>query len=323
MLPTRVEIIRDEIGSLKGLRPMLPNFLVIGAPKAGTTSLWDFLRAHPQVYMPADVKETNYFVLEGKRASYRGPGDEEGLNRVAVTDRARYERLFDGVTDEMAVGEVSPFYMSDADIPRRISACIPRAKMVAILRNPVDRAFSSYLHLVRDGRETLDFATALQREAERAAANWEPLWRYRDLGLYHKYLSRYYELFDPGQIRVYLFEELIGDKRETLANLMQFLGIDNSVEIELKKMNSAAHVTLAKNRLIKDLVFEDNIVKQAAKRWLPAGSVRMARDLLVSVNSYKPRIAASVRRELQAFYRRDIEALERLIDRDLSRWLTA
>lgn len=302
---------------------MLPNFLVIGAAKAGTTSLWDFLRAHPQVYMPANVKETNYFLMGGAPADFRGPGDEEGLNRVAVTDPRLYEGLFAGATDQVAVGEVSPFYMSDPEIPRRIRASIPGAKLVAILRNPVDRAFSSYLHLVRDGRETLGFAAALRREDERAAAHWEPLWRYKGLGLYHRHLSPYFELFDRRRIRIYLFEELIEDKQATLADLMQFLGIDAGVEIEFKKINSAAHVTLTRNRLIDDLVFKDNIVKRVAKRLLPTDSVRRARDLLVGRNTYKPKMSASVRRALESYFSEDIRELERLIDRDLSRWKAA
>ena len=129
---------------------MLPSFLIIGAAKAGTTSLWDFLKAHPQVYMP-DIKETNFFALEGTRADFKGPGDDECLNRLAVTDLESYERLFEGVTDQVAIGEASPLYLYHPEAPRRIKALIPHTRIVAILRNPTDRAFSSFMHLVRDG----------------------------------------------------------------------------------------------------------------------------------------------------------------------------
>jgi Sulfotransferase family len=299
---------------------MLPNFLVVGAAKAGTTSLWDFLRRHPQVYMPSGIKETNFFALEGTGADYKGPGDDYYVNRLAITDRATYEGLFEGVTDQVAVGEVTPIYMCHPDAPPRIKACIPGVKIIAILRNPVDRAFSSYLHLVRDGRESLDFAAALGQETERVAANWEPLWHLKELGLYYKQLSHYYELFDSRQIRVYLFEELIGNRQATLADLMQFLGIDADVEIEFKKTNSASQVTITKSRFLSDLVFKDNVVKQAAKRILPTTFIRKAKDLIVDANTYKPTLAPSVRRELAAFFREDIKHLEKLIDRDLSSW---
>ena len=299
---------------------MLPNFFVIGAAKAGTTSIWEFLRHHPEVFMPEGFKESNHFLLNGARADFQGPGDY-WLNQLAVHDRADYVRLFDEAEGQIAVGEVCPFYMASTEIPGRIRSFAPEAKIVAILRNPADRAFSSYLHLVRDRREDLDFASSLRREAERAAQNWEPLWRYRDLGLYHKYLSVYFDQFDASRIRIYLFEELTRGNRATLADLMQFLGIDDSVNIELAKVNSAAHATLSRTRTIEDLVFRENVVKRVAKRILPEESIRKARNLLLNANRYSPRFDPAVRRELQDFYRPDIERLEKLIDRDLGHWL--
>ena len=127
-------------------------------------------------------------------------------------------------------------------------------------------------------------------------------------------------MFDSRRIRIYLFEDLIGNRQATLADLMQFLGIDADVGIEFKKTNSASQVTITKSRFLSDLVFKENVIKQAAKRH-PADHLHpKAKDLVVDANTYKPKLAPSVRRELVAFFREDIKHLEKLIDRDLSSW---
>src|SRR5881628_1693582 len=120
---------------------MLPNFLIIGAAKSGTTSLYQYLRQHPEVYMSA-VKETNWFAYEGQRDSW-----------YSVRTAEEYERLFDGVTVQRAIGEASPQYMKSAVAAKRIAARLPGVRLVAILRDPIDRAYSGYLNSLRDAME--------------------------------------------------------------------------------------------------------------------------------------------------------------------------
>jgi len=294
---------------------MLPNFLLIGAAKGGTSSLWDFLKEHPQVFMP-EIKETNFFALEGVKPQFRGPGDEP-LNRGAITDLQTYQRIFEGVTDERAVGEASTVYLYHPGAPRRIKTYIPQAKIIAVLRNPIERAFSSYMHLIRDGREPVrDFAAALRLEPERIAANWEHLWHYKAMGFYYSQLSRYYELFESQNIRVYLFDDLIADEQAVLLDLMQFLGVED-LKITLKRLNASSHTRIPRIKLIEGLISGDNKVKTAVRRLLPASFVSGARMLLTS----KLELTAPVRRELVEVYREDIRRLETLIDRDLRSWV--
>ena len=167
----------------------LPNFLIIGAAKAGTTSLYRYLEQHPEVYM-SPVKEPKFFALGGERLDYRGPGDEARMRGASVTSLEDYRELFRGVSTETAVGEASTLYLYSERAAARIKHHVPDVKLIAVLRNPVDRAYSDFLHLVRDGIEPLtDFPQALEAEESRIRSRWAPMWHYRRRGFYHPQLK--------------------------------------------------------------------------------------------------------------------------------------
>jgi hypothetical protein len=299
----------------------MPNFLIIGAAKSGTTSLWDGLSGHPQVFMPREPKEANFFALEGRPAAFRGPGDDRCLNCQAVTDPVRYRALFSGADGVPARGEASPLYLYHPEAPVRIRAQVPDVKLVVILRNPVDRAFSSFLHLVRDGREPIhDFPRALAEEPRRIAEGWEHLWHYTQMGFYARQLARYHEHFDAAQIRVYLYEDLCRDPDALTRDLCEFLGIDPEARAPLPRRNTTGHVTVNRSGLVRDLVYRDNALKAWAKSVLAPGLVRRARNVLLAYNRTRPRLSTAVRRRLTALFREDVERLEAMIGRDLGAW---
>ncbi len=182
----------------------LPNFLIIGAAKSGTTSLYRYLEQHPQIYV--NGKEPGFFAYEGQTVQLGGPEDQERFNRRVVTDLNAYEALFDGISTELAYGESSVAYLYIENTAHRIKQHVPDMRLIAILRDPVDRAFSSYLHLRRDGREPIaNFTLALQEENKRIQANWDYLWRYVQMGFYHKQLKPYFDLFGSSQIIIFTF----------------------------------------------------------------------------------------------------------------------
>lgn len=149
----------------------MPNFLIVGAQKAGTTSLHYYLKQHPQIYM-RPRKEPHFF--EGMHWDFYRPG----RIMLAVTDLADYQALFEGVTDEKAIGEASASYLYSPKAPTLIKRSIPDARLIAILRNPPDRAYSNFLHCVRGGRESIvDFAEALRVEEERIILEYAALHR--------------------------------------------------------------------------------------------------------------------------------------------------
>lgn len=295
-----------------------PNFIIIGAAKAGTTALHHYLNQHPQIYM-SPVKETKFFVFENRAVDYRGPGDLEA-NRWVITNLTDYAEQFAGVTDELAIGESSPLYLYDPLTPQSIYHHIPHVKLIAILRNPVDRAYSSFLHLVQEGRETvLDFSKALQQEDSRIANNWALLWHYQKAGLYFEQLKRYFAQFNSQQIRVYLYEDLSNHPISLLKNIFSFLEVDATFIPDVKQRHNVSLVP--KNRTLHAWITGQGRLKRMLERSLPEG---WSTPLLQSVkqkNLGKPRLSPELRKQLIQNFQNDIIQLQDLIDRDLSHWL--
>ncbi len=295
----------------------MPNFLIIGAMKAGTTALYSYLEQHPQVYM-SPVKEPNFFAFESEKMDFQAPYDQEGINRDSITRIEAYRELFDGVTNEKAIGEASHWYLYSPKAPGRIRYHIPEAKLIAVLRNPVDRAYSQFLHFVRDGQEPItDFAQALQEEEQRISNNWA-FGRYASRGFYYAQLKRYFDTFDRDQIKVYLHEDLSADLMGVLRGTFGFLGVDETFVPEISVKPNVSGIP--KSRALHTLFTRPTRIKAVLKRRLPAGMLRLASDVK-DRNLAKPQLTPEVRRQLIEVYREDISKLQDLIDRDLSGWL--
>ncbi len=296
----------------------LPNFLIIGAQKAGTTSLYHYLEQHPQIYM-SPVKEPGFFDFEGEKPNFCGPGDRDLYSHV-TTDIEAYRRLFQEASNEIAIGEATTWYLYSQKAPERIGHYIPNAKLIVILRNPVDRAYSSFMHAIRDSREPLtDFAQALQAEEARIEKNWEYLWRYKDMGFYSVQLKRYFEKFDRHQIKVYLYEDLNNNPAELLKNIFQFLGVDrNFIPEVFTRLNISG---IRKNKAIDALLDDNNPVKNFLRPLLPVRVRKRIANHLRTNNFVKPSCSPDIQKELIEVFREDILALQNLIERDLSKWL--
>lgn len=302
----------------------MPNFLIIGAAKAGTTSLYLYLGQHPQVYM-SSIKEPHFFALEGEDLDFRGPGDREALSRMVVINNVEaYRSLFEGVSGEKAVGEASAMYLHSEKAPGRIRYYVPEARLIAILRDPVERAYSSFLHMRRDGREPLsDFAQALEAEEGRIRDGWAPNWHYKRTGYYHEQLSRYFEVFGREQIRVYLYEDLKTDPLGMLRDVYGFLGVDDAFVPDVSMRHNVSGVP--KNERLHAFLLRPHPVKTALKSFFPKKLRRRlvpgSLNALRNWNLVKPPFPEEVRRELKETYREDVLRLQDLIGRDLSSWL--
>jgi hypothetical protein len=297
----------------------MPNFLIIGAMKSGTTALYHYLRQHPQIYM-SPKKEPRFFALEGKKPDFRGPKDQERVNLGSITNVETYRALFQEVLGETAVGEATPLYLYSPEAPKRIQHYIPDAKLIAILRNPIDRAYSSFMHCTRLGREPLrDFTRALQEEDRRIRENWSPIWHYKRAGFYYVQLKRYLDTFDKDRIKVYLYEDLQNDPIYTARDAFRFLDVDDTYVPDTSfKYNVTG---IVKNRLLHEYVHEPNWIKSALRPLLPAKLRKRIRYNLKNRNLVKPPLTPEMRRQLVGVYREDILKLQELIDRDLSGWL--
>lgn len=297
----------------------LPNFLVIGAAKSGTASLYHYLGQHPQVYVSRD-KEPNFFALEGEKLNYCSPEADKKINRWSVTHVDAYRELFKEVSTEKAIGEASPLYLYSPKAPDRIQHYVPEARLIAVLRNPVERAYSSFMHLRRNGRETLDdFAQALGAEEDRIQSNWEWIWHYKNMGFYHEQLKRYYETFDQEQIRVYLHEDLKKNPLGVLQDVYEFVGVDSSFVPDMSLKYNVSGVPMS--RTLYNFFKEPHPIKDALKPLFPEKFRRSLGMELRARMLAKPPLPTEIRGRLIEEYREDILKLEGLIQRDLSGWL--
>ena len=298
----------------------MPNFLIIGAMKAGTTSLYYYLGQHPQIYM-SPKKEPRFFALEGEKLDYRGPHNKKATSD-SITNIKDYCALFQGVSIETAIGEASPLYLYSPKAPDRIKHYIPDAKLIVMLRDPAERAYSNFLHGVREGWEPLvDFAEALEQEETRVRNNWSYFWHYKRRGFYYTQLKRYFEKFDRTQIRVYLFEDWQSSNIKILHDIFRYLNVDDTyVPDSYEKYNVSG---IPKIKTLHQLLHRPNPIRSALKPFLPRRLRGWVITNIVNRNLVRPQLPSEVRRQLVELYREDILKLQDLIQRDLSNWLQA
>lgn len=291
----------------------LPNFLVIGAYKSATTSLHHALSRHPQVFVPA-VKEPNFFAFE------ENPDLHHPAVAKSVTQPEEYERLFEGARDEVAIGEVSPEYLANPWACQRIKARIPDARLVAVLRNPVERAYSDYLMYVRDGEEPCsDFGEALTRQESRYQRG-EATGYYIRTGFYARQLRPYFEAFPSHQLQVHLFEDLVSRPQEVLARVFDFVGVDAS--LAASPLGASNPSAIPRNAIIGALYKTSRALSPTLRRVLPSPMYCAGKSMLENSLSKRP-LRDEHRNVLIDVYRDDILELESMLGRPLSHWLTA
>ena len=284
----------------------LPTFIVIGVAKGGTTSIYRYLDQHPEIFMCPD-KGPNYFGYEDARDwKWHDEGEPPLLRHFKVATREDYEALFDGVTNERAIGEVSPQYFRCPTAARRIRECIPGAKLVASLRNPADRAFSGFLMRTRRGEAVGDAHVELSAESSHVKE-----------GFYFPRMKRYYDEFDSEQIKVYLFDEFKKSPADLCRDLFGFLDVDTAFLPDMTVRHNPANVP--KSALLNRILYQPRVIR-GVKAVLPARLEQTAKRLRQRNLSPAPSFPADLRAELLEHYREDILRLEELIDRDLSGW---
>jgi hypothetical protein len=300
----------------------LPDFLVIGAAKSGTVSLYHYLQQHPQIYM-SPQNEPNYWALAGAdfATCFQGPGDRQAIEKFYITEQAAYEQLFAQAAPEQCVGESSPVYLYSARAAQQIRAYLPQSKLVAILRQPADRAYSHYLHFRRAGLEPLaDFALAVKAEPARIAQGWGPvpMWHYVQMGFYAAQLQRYFELFGRQQVGVWLYEQWLSDPLELLQSIFAFLGVDDSFVPDMAVRHNWQGQS--QNKGVLDWLAGRQRLKSWARQWLPAAVYHHLRHQVYR-HSLTPAFDPGLRQELSGLYREDIMKVQAMIGRDLSHWV--
>ncbi len=301
----------------------LPDFLVIGAAKSGTISLYHYLGQHPEIFM-CPVNECNFFALERAdwTSQYRGPVDRYYLDRHCIKTLEAYRDLFSGAASGQVVGESSPLYLFSETAPACIHHHNSSAKIIAILRQPADRAFSNYEDLRRGGIEPIpDFREAIRAESIRHEQGWGPwpFWYYTEMGFFARQLQNYLNYFDPGQIFIRLYEDLQKDAVGLMRELYEFIGVDGSFVPDVSTRHNLGGVP--RHDWLQQLIHRPNAAKHWVKKVVPGLLRHRLRDRISEWNTDKKRLDPDFRVELNQMYRKDILALEGLIGRDLSHWL--
>lgn len=243
---------------------MKPNLFVLGAPKAGTTTLYSRLEELPDVTV-SQVKELHYFSHDLLQAHTGGPGDAYAL-RAVVRSEEDYLSFFSATPPTRYRADVSPSYLYYADVADRIAEFSPGARAIALLRDPVERAYSQWLHLRRAQREPLDFVAALDAEPERIAAGWGDMWRYTESSSYTRGLERYAAALGRDHLLCLHSEHLRSDAQGVVDRLTGFLGLPSVEARPLDERNTGGE---ARSRLVARLIARRNPLKSAVRAVLP------------------------------------------------------
>lgn len=290
----------------------LPDFIVVGAAKAGTTALYWYLADHPQVFM-SRVKETNYFAYGLDEDGHLLYGDPE-LHHFPIRTLDAYERSFEGAGDARTVGEASPIYLECPQSAGRIRDTIPDARIICGLREPVDRAYSDYLMYLRSRGRRLDPARELTPSAPWA----RPDSHWMQISMYHEALRRYFDAFPRERIFVFLFDDLKVDQAGLVRDIYGFLGTDDGFVPDFDTPHNIGGMPAS--RLI-ERVFTNDSLRRAVDPWIPKRAADWARRTRTRNLRRAPRLPSELATELRDRFRDDIGKTAELIGRDLSLWL--
>jgi hypothetical protein len=309
---------------IDGRPAKLPDFLIIGAPRAGTTSLYDSLARHPDVYMPKE-KEPLFFYAWGEAPYYLDPGRKQKAGHIAyrVED---YLALFLRAPEGQVLGEASTWYLfgHERTIPnlKKVYGETARAvKVIMVLRDPADRAWSHYWLKRGWGVEALGFDEATRPEVIRARldARLVASFDYLGMGMYSRGVEAFLRDFD--RVKVFIFEEMIRDAAASRADLVRFLELPTVDDPRgYPRINRSGLPRRGPAGLAARLVFRPNVIKAVAKPFLPV-RLRQSWKLRVGQKVFVPqKMDDATRRRLLAYYDEDIRRLETILGRDLKAW---
>lgn len=270
-----------------------PNFFLVGAAKSGTTTLYHALREHDDIYLPA-VKEPHLYAYLADPATI---GD---LYPDEVEARRQYRELYRDVADERAVGDASTSSLLMRGAAQAIARDVPSARIIAILRHPVDRAYAHYRHFVAAGGEDVsDFAEAVRAEGARQAAGFPFTYQYFGWGRYSEQLRPFFDLFGRDRVQVHLYDDFTNDPEAVVRATFRFLDLDDSGAFPPVGRSNAFPAAPTAN---------------ARSTWLGRRRAALMRRPPASLDP-------SLRAELTETFREEISQLEDLLGRDLSMWL--
>lgn len=310
----------------------IPNFFVIGAAKSGTTMLYECFTRHPDIFM-SPIKEPHYFstdidpnrfrddyartlIKSASLKQYLDSNQEEEIFNAFVRERTDYLKLFKKHRSEKAIGEISNTYLFSSVAAKNIHDFNPDAKIIVQLRNPVKRAFSHYLMDVKMGFTNLSFLDAIEADFNNTNKGWGISSLLVEIGLYCQQIRRYIEEFGENRVYVSIFEEFVRDSESHLKDIYRFLGVDEEVRCGLGKANPG----LMPRPGIKIINYIMNKLglRQFSAKLLNKNQIKFVKKIFFNTNI--PKISQKEYDAALGYFLKDIECLERLLNKDLTGW---
>jgi hypothetical protein len=292
-----------------------PNFIIAGVARSGTTSLYHYLKQHPEIGFPK-VKEPKYFSSIHLKFPHKGPGDET-VDAKVVKDETEYFQLFKDVKDKKVIGEASSdyFYFHQHTIPE-IKKMLGDVKIILCFRNPIERTYSAYSNLIRDSRETLSFDEALKVEEERIANNYDWMWAYQKGSFYAEGLAAFRQHF--SHVKVVLLDELEANPLVVLEEVFEFLGVSSYDNIDVSTKYS--HSGKPKNKFIAKLTDRNNRFFYGLREVILKLIPRSILEKIASKMFQKEALAPATRKQLNNLFSEDIRNLEVQLEKKLTHW---
>jgi len=290
-------------------KQILPNFFIVGAAKAGTTFLYHYLKQHPDIYMSA-VKEPHFFA---------DIDINEKIKRRYFFKWDDYLKLFKGVTNEKNIGEASVSYLCYEEAAWNIRKVIPDAKIIIVLRNPVDRLFSHFLMDIRDGKLPSDanFIGTIKKDYYSIGKKgWGHTHLFVECGIYYHQVKRYLDLFGWENVCISFFDDLKMDRVRFVKNILRFLDADDTW---IPKLRVKSNVFARPRNKILQSIYSNIFIKDIGRKVVPDSMKESVVSIFLKKVA-KPRITKEERDFLVNLYIRDISNLEKLLDKDLSQW---
>jgi hypothetical protein len=296
-----------------------PNFFIVGAPKCGTTALYEYLRPHPNIFM-SDIKEPHFFAK-----------DFGTYPRIKTLEE--YNEIFAASTDEhLRVGEASVYYLRSSVAIANIREFNPEAKLIAMFRNPVEMVHSFHSQLLYVSEETVsDFEAAWRLQERRSRGLDLPpairsplLVQYAEVGRFGTQTHRLLSLFPRSQVKLILYDDFAASPQQVYDEVIDFLGIphDNRAEFPRVNENKRARITWLRHFSRKPPPVLREVYHNIKQALGPEGMNAIKRKV-VKMNTVKERrqpLSPEFRAELVETFREEVALLSRLLNRDLSHW---
>lgn len=297
------------------------NLFIVGAAKSGTTSLYNYLQQHPDVFLPR-VKEPHFYseVESHNPEAYLNPEKGQFYHDKVIKEKEIYFSLYRESKSQKILADASPSYLFDELAPERIFINHPNSKIVILLRDPVQRAFSHYLMDIRHGHQVEeDFLKAIKKDLNALPKKWGVAHLYIELGFYFQQTKRYIDFFGKENVKIILYDDFVQKTEEVLIDLCDFIDINKEYisRINYRRIyNEYATYSSSLSKYILKYKNRFNIFKTI----LPSSLINYLKERVIFKKKEKPRLLEEEKSYLYNIYKKDIEMTEKLINRDLGSW---